>query len=118
MTSAITTNTQRVQATHFIDDQWRPEGGISQGVGYVISWQRGPLKDSASGEAAPRNGAFVMDLIAAVVDRVEVYQTSPFACAENAEALLHLNQALAALANRQERREAAGTAGTWALDRK
>jgi len=99
--------------THmFVDDKGRPEGGTTQGPGLLVSWQRGPLKDSASGEENPRNGAFVMDLIMATIQRIEFYQRSEFACDENAEALLHLNQAYDVLQSRIDRRTAEGTQGT------
>jgi hypothetical protein len=98
---------------HFHTPEGNPEGGITQGPGFVISWQRGPLRDSASGAEHPRNGAFVMDLIEAVADRISCYQHSPFACEENDIALLHLDAALAALQSRIDRRTAEGVQGTW-----
>lgn len=99
-------------AHNYSDAMGRPEGGTSQGPGYLISWQRGPLKDSASGEEHPRNGAFVMDLIMATIQRIEFYQQSEFACDENAAALEYLYAAHAALQRRMDRRTAAGTQGT------
>jgi hypothetical protein len=97
----------------FVDSKGRPEGGTTQGPGFLISWQRGPLKDSASGKENPRNGAFVMDLIAAVIQRIEFYQRSEFACDENEQALQHLDLARAALQSRIDRRTAEGTQGTY-----
>jgi hypothetical protein len=90
-----------------------PEGGTSQGPGFLISWQRGPLKDSASGMEFPRNGAFVTDLIEAVTDRLHFYQLSQFACEENDAAISHLEMALAALQQRIDRRTLEGVQGTW-----
>jgi hypothetical protein len=102
-----------VTSHHFRTPEGFPEGGITQGPGFVISWQRGPLKDSTSGQEHPRNGAFVMDLIEAVIDRIEHYQDSQFACTENEEALTHLLRAHAVLQERIDRRTSEGVQGTW-----
>ena len=106
------TNTEGM-AHMFVDDQGRPEGGTTQAPGLLIAWQRGPLKDSASGQENPRNGAFVMDVIAAAIQRIEFYQQSPFQCDENASALEYLYAANAALQRRIDRRTAEGVQGTW-----
>lgn len=97
----------------FVDDQGRPEGGTTQAPGLLIAWQRGPLRDSASGQEHPRNGAFVMDVIAAAIQRIEFYQHSQFNCEENAQALDHLRSANQALQARIDRRTAEGVQGTW-----
>jgi hypothetical protein len=102
-----------ITSHHFRTSEGFPEGGITQGPGFVISWQRGPLKDSASGQEHPRNGAFVMDLIDAVIDRIEEYQRSQFSCEENEEALGFLESANTALQSRIDRRTLAGVQGTW-----
>jgi hypothetical protein len=97
----------------FTDPEGRPEGGTTQAPGLLIAWQRGPLRDSASGTENPRNGAFVMDVIEAAATRLHFYQRSPFACEENEVALVHLDAALAALQARIDRRTAEGVQGTW-----
>lgn len=99
-------------AEHWVDEEGKPAGGISQGVGFVISWQNGPL--GRGGDRREPNGAFVETVIAAVKDRIHYYQRGEFACEENEEALSHLSQALDALNERTQRREAAGIEGTHA----
>lgn len=95
---------------HFNDEQGRPEGGHSFGVGFSIAWQRGPL-GRGSERKAP-NGAFVEDVLAAVIGRLEFYQRSEFACTENAEALEALMAAAAWLDSRTKAREARAVEGT------
>ena len=97
---------------HWSDREGRPAGGVTSGRGLTVSWQNGPL---GRGEArrAP-NGAFVEDVIAAALGRLNAYQRSAFRCEENAEAIGHLRAALAALERRTARREAAGVEGTHA----
>lgn len=97
---------------YFIDSKGRPEGGVTQAPGLLIAWQSGPMKDSASGEEFPRNGAFVMDVILAAIQRIAFYQQSEFECEENEEALIHLHEAVNALQRRIDRRTAAGIQGT------
>lgn len=97
---------------HWSDAQGRPEGGHTCGVGFAIAWQRGPLGRDA--ERLAPNGAFVEDIIAAAISRIEFYQASEFACAENASALEALNSAAAALDARTKQREARQVEGTHA----
>ena len=97
---------------HWSDDNGAPEGGHTCGTGFTIAWQRGPLGRIGTDERVQPNGAFVEDVLAAVIDRVNVYQDSRFACDENAEALKHLQLAAEALDSRTKRREAAKTEGT------
>lgn len=101
-------------ARHWVDEQGLPEGGVSFGRGFTISWQRGPL---GRGEHRTEpNGAFVEDIIAAAADRIDMYQASMFKCDENAKAVACLRQALDHLHGRTERREQAGLEGTHAPD--
>ena len=95
---------------HWYDEQGRPEGGSSFGPGFAISWQHGPLGRGA--ERKPPNGAFVENVIAAVISRIEFYQDSEFHCVENAEALNYLKDAAAILDERTKSREAQGVEGT------
>lgn len=101
---------QRITAEHFDDDQGRPAGGRTSGVGISIDWQDGPLGRGADRQEP--NGAFVEGVIQAAVDRLEYYQRSAFACRENALALTKLQEALHWLQHRTEAREAAGVEGT------
>ena len=61
-----------------------------------------------------RTGAFVEDVIAAALDRIEHYQTSEFRCRENALAITKLEEALHWLAHRTADRERRGVEGTHA----
>jgi hypothetical protein len=95
---------------HFSDDEGRPEGGQSYGTGFTIAWQRGPLGNGITRVEA--NGAFVETIIDVAVDRLNFYQRSQFNCAENDEAIRHLEAALRILNARTERRVLAGVEGT------
>lgn len=95
---------------HWSDEQKRPAGGVTSGRGFTISWQNGPL-----GRPHMRrepNGAFVEDVLAAVIARLDFYQASEFACEENAEALMRLRAAASILDLRTQRRESRGVEGT------
>lgn len=95
---------------HFKDHGGRPEGGVTYGTGFTISWQRGPL--GRGEERKPPNGAFVEDVIGAARDRIEFYNSTEFRCVENEDAIIHLELALQALRCRTARREAEGVEGT------
>ena len=97
---------------HWKDAQGRPAGGVTSGRGFVVSWQNGPLGRAEN--RRPPNGAFVEDVIAACVGRLQFYEESGFACEENKDAIAHLEVALERLRDRTRRREAAGTEGTHA----
>lgn len=95
---------------HFSDAEGRPEGGQTFGVGFSIAWQRGPLGRGA--DRKPPNGAFVEDVLDAVIGRIEFYQASEFACDENARALEFLRRAADYLDARTKAREARQVEGT------
>ena len=97
---------------HYLDNDGNPEGGVTAAIGILISWQRGPLGRIGTAERKQPNGAFVEDVIHAARARLDFYQSSQFACDENAEAIKHLNSALDALAARTKRRIIAKTEGT------
>lgn len=95
---------------HWNDESGAPEGGVTQGTGFTISWQRGPL--GRGEDRVEPNGAFVEDVISAAMARLEHYQASPFACRENDTALSYLFAARRVLHFRTQRREAEGVEGT------
>lgn len=97
---------------HYLDEDGNPEGGITSAIGILISWQPGPLGRIGTAERKQPTGAFVEDVIHAARARLDFYQSSQFACDENAEAIKHLNRALDALAARTKRRIIAKTEGT------
>lgn len=113
-------------AEHWKDAAGKPAGGITQGVGFVISWQNGPLgactcngnRDGLHASGCTRkapNGAFVEDVIAAAMDRLEHYQASEFASDYNEYALTHLQLALDGLQDRTRDRTRRGVEGTHAV---
>jgi len=97
---------------HWNDADDNPAGGSSFGNGFAISWQNGPL--GRGNDRKEPNGAFVEDVIAAVVGRIEYYERSKFSCGANQEAISHLNDALCILNARTSDREARQVEGTHA----
>ncbi len=100
----------QIHTYNFFDTNDNPEGGQCYGNGFCIAWQKGPL-GQGDGRKEP-NGAFVEDVIAAVLNRLEFYQSSRFACAENAIAIDYLQKALGTLEFRTNRRIDNNTEGT------
>lgn len=90
---------------NWIDESGNPAGGISTGIGFTISWQRGALTNG-------RNGAFLLEVLSCVIAQITFYQSGKFACDENQEALDHLIAAKEALSSRVNRRKSEGTLGT------
>ena len=99
-----------IRQEHWTDDQGRPAGGVTEGTGFTISWQNGPLGRGA--ERREPNGAFVEHVIEAAIGRIMFYQGSEFASDYNAEALHYLLKALAALNLRTQNREIRKVEGT------
>jgi hypothetical protein len=98
---------------HWKDEQGRPAGGVSTGRGFTISWQNGPL--GRGNDRREPNGAFVEDVIQAVIRRIEFYQSTQFHCTDNADALKALQIAAEHLDNRTKNREAREVEGTHKL---
>lgn len=100
---------------HYTDADGHPAGGITEGRGFLIHWQRGPLGRIGTDERAEPNGAFVEDIIAAIRSRLEFYQNASngrFACEENAQAIASLERALSQMEKRTQRRIHAKVEGT------
>jgi hypothetical protein len=95
---------------HWSDSNGNPAGGVSTGKGFTISWQNGPL--GRGDDRREPNGAFVEDVIQAVIGRIAFYQRSQFACQANADALDALELAAEALDSRTKDREARAVEGT------
>jgi|SRR5881396_2536281 len=102
---------QGISEKHFSDESNRPEGGHTWGTGFAIAWQRGPL--GRGGNREQPNGAFVEDVLAAVIGRIEFYEKSEFACTENKVALTNLRAAAEALDSRTKARESRAVEGTY-----
>lgn len=101
---------QGIKERHGLDRKGNPAGGSTTGVGLSIVWQDGPLGRGPSRKHP--NGAFVEDVLDAVLGRLEFYQCTRFKCIENATAIEHIQVALRALEERTRRRESEGTEGT------
>lgn len=84
----------------------KPDGGVSYGPGYTISWQRGPTTKG-------RNGAFLVDILQVVQAQLHYYQNlEGFQCEENEAALSHIRKAQKLMELRRTRREVQGVLGT------
>ena len=101
---------QVITESHENDSVGNPAGGTTSATGIWIKWQSGPLGRGA--DRKEPNGAFVEGVIQAAAGRLAHYQASRFACTENAEALAHLEKALAILEARTAAREARAVEGT------
>lgn len=100
----------RITSNHFSDSAGNPAGGTTYGQGFSIGWQNGPL--GRGEDRIEPNGAFVEDVIAAAIDRLEYYQASRFNCEFNQRALDHLKEALRACNERTAEREKRLVEGT------
>jgi hypothetical protein len=106
---------QQIESKHFEDASGNPAGGLTEGVGFEIHWQDGPLawvQGDIAGGRLELNGAFVEGVIEAAADRLRFYQSGKFACRENALAITKLEEALHWLQHRTSEREARGVEGT------
>lgn len=98
-----------------VDENGNPTGGSVAGTGIRIDWQNGPLGRVGTSDRTAPNGAFVEDVIAAALQRIEFYQEASggrFFCRENALAIMKLEEALMWLDARTRRRTDAGVEGT------
>lgn len=99
--------------TNHVDTNGNPVGGQVSGIGLNINWQNRPLGRGFN--RAQPSGAFIETVIAAVVQRIDFYQTAnnrKFSCTENEHALALLNAALFILNQRTRAREARQVEGT------
>ena len=99
---------------HIIDSDGNPAGGKTNGVGFHITWQHGPL--GRGEDRVEPNGAFVEGVLEAAINRIQFFQKASggkFACRENAIALTHLETALLWLEKRTADREARAVEGTY-----
>lgn len=101
---------QELNQTHRLDDDGKPAGGLTTGVGLVIDWQDGPL--GRGGDRREPNGAFVEGVIQAAIGRLEFYNEGEFRCRENSLAITHLEEALHWLESRTAKREEREVEGT------
>lgn len=64
----------------------------------TIKFQKGPVQEEGL------NGVFLEDLLLIVIDQLEHFQNSEFACVENEDTLRHLRDALHSTRSRQYER--------------
>ena len=87
-----------------------PAGGTVEGVGINIEWQDGPL--GRGDDRLEQNGAFLVDVIYAAIQRLDYFQGSKFKCKENAMAIVKLEEATHWLHHRTQKREERKVEGT------
>jgi hypothetical protein len=101
---------QHIREQHDLDADGNPAGGCSAGTGILLRWQNGPL--GRGDERLEPNGALVEGVIRAALGRIQFYQSTKFACRENALAITKLEEALHWLNHRTADREARLVEGT------
>lgn len=102
----------QLDCENFNDDDGNPAGGYAKGPGFAIDWQNGPLVDPATGDRHEQTGAFVEDVLRAVIQRVEYYNGTKFRCRENSLAITHMEEAVHWFNARTADREDRGVEGT------
>lgn len=95
--------------SHHWENERKPDGGVSYGIGFTIAWQRGAIVDNG------RNGAYLIEVLEACEDELR-HKNKTFPCQENEEAIAHLVNCLTSLRARIRRREDAGIWGTHQPD--
>lgn len=93
-----------------ITDKGYPSSGWAKGLGFELSWNKGPLIDS-SGNKLELNGVFPRDLLFILNERFKFLQSSEFHCAEYMEVLSHLECCLEILEEREILRKKRGVCG-------
>lgn len=100
------------EAENNVDADGNPAGGSVHGTGFDIEWQSGPVGRVGSDERVAPTGAFVEDVIASALQRIQHYQEGRFRCRENAVAITKLEEALMWLDSRTKRRTEQNVEGT------
>lgn len=90
---------------HYLITYPAPES-VGGDIGYDVFFQKGPIKEAGV------NGITQEALLAICEDRLLCFQSGPYACADNAEALAHIQQAMECLQRRTKARIASGVEGT------
>lgn len=72
----------------------------------LISYQKGPLREEGS-----QAGLIDSVMLTIVADRLKAFQAGPYACAENENALVHINAALVNMKKRADDRAKRGVIG-------
>lgn len=106
-TEIFSENAKTFNSYHEYEVRQVPAEGNSPVTVYAkIKFQEGPIKECGI------NGCHNEDLIAIVIDRLQNFQESSFACRENAIAITKLEEALLWLNKRTQNRRAKGIEGT------
>jgi hypothetical protein len=99
-------------AISFLDERYgynRSPISERHGRNCIIAFQNGPIKEAGV------NGITHEALLAIIEDRLVGFQSGPYACADNAEALDHIRGAMECLQRRTKARVARGVEGTHAV---
>jgi len=99
-------NPENGNASHVYVLRLPPKTVWENGASHYIHFQDGPIG------VVGINGVTNEALLAIVADRLQCFQTSEYACAENQAALSHVIAALGQLAERTKARESRGVEGT------
>ena len=78
----------------------------NSGVFGFVNFQKGPVSEEGV------NGCFMEDLLAIVIDRLELFQSGEYACRENALALTKIEEAMHWLNHRSNKRRERNVEGT------
>jgi hypothetical protein len=96
---------------HYTTQEGAPDGGVAHGYWFTLCWQRGPLRNP-DGTTNEPNGAFLVDVINAVLDRLEFYKRINATHLYDDRAIELVGRAVEVLRSRIARRDRAGTLGT------
>ena len=99
-----------ISGHNYDDKDGNPAGGWINGLGFKIDWQDGPL--GREPDRINPNGAFVEDVVTAVLTRLRYYNDGKFRSRENSLAITKLEEALHWMNHRTAEREARGVEGT------
>ena len=108
-TEVFAIDAKMYNANHYYEVRQTPSEGatVSDKEIYAkVKFQEGPIKEHGI------NGCHNEDLIAIVIDRLQSFQESSFACRENAIAITKLEEALLWLGKRTQDRRNRGVEGT------
>lgn len=101
------------------DDNGMPLGGIAQGSGVQITWQRGAIVDPDSGTRRQPNGAFVEDVLEICAQRLRYYNGmtkgengGQFRSRQTEIAITKIEEAILWLGHRAQDRTRRGVEGT------
>jgi hypothetical protein len=86
---------QGVTSRFLTDDDGNPMGGVTPGPGFKIVWQNGTVRSPED-----INGANVVDVLTAALQRLHFFNNGKFQCEENDFAITHLKEAVSWLEKR------------------